>query len=69
MAEDRLLRPPSFSEQQDYLSDPGGEEPFFPDTIYQRLDYLESYALFQHQDDDVSEDEDQLDLTAPPPES
>ena len=73
MATEGLLRPPSISDQQDLLSDPGGDEPFFPDTIYQRLDYLDSYALFHQQEgesyDDLSEDEEQLDLTAPPPES
>ena len=70
-----MLRPPSYSEQlADHMSDPGGDEPYLPETIYQRLDYLDSYALFQQQQenemyDDASEDEDQLDLTAPPPES
>lgn len=49
-----------------------GEEPYLPETIYQRLDYLDSYALFEREGesyDDLSEDEEQLDLTAPPPES
>ncbi len=74
MATEGLLRPPSMSDSQDLLSDPGGDDAFFPETIYQRLDYLDSYALFNQEEgesyDDLSEDDDeQLDLTAPPPES
>lgn len=69
-------RPRPHSGQIDHwMGDPGGmvgEEPFLPETIYQRLDYLETYALFEREGesyDDLSEDEEQLDLTAPPPES
>lgn len=55
---------------------PGGEEPYLPDSIYQQLDYLErtlTYAIFAEEEgdsyDEVSEDEDPLDLSAPPPDS
>ena len=75
MASERLLRPPSLSEFEQY-SDPGGEEPYLPDSIYQQLDYLErtlTYAIFAEEEgdsyDEVSEDEDPLDLSAPPPDS
>ena len=72
MATDHLFRPPS--EPPDHLSESGGDELFFPESTYQRLDQLErNYAVFQEEEgesyEEVSEDEEHLDLTAPPPES
>lgn len=69
-----MLGPPPVGE--DGNSD-DGEDDLIPATIYQRLDLIENrmetYALFAAAEDDsyeeVSEDEEGLDLTAPPPES
>ena len=72
-----MLSPPSVGDGADGYSEEGDED-LIPATIYQRLDQIENrmdaYALFAAAVDDdsydeISEDEEGLDLTAPPPES
>lgn len=70
MASDRLLRPPSISDQ---FSD-DGDELNIPESIYAQLQYLEvTYGRFAGDEEDsydeLSEEEGALDLSAPPPES
>lgn len=67
MASERLLRPPSLSDQ--YSED--GEEIFIPESIYAQLQYIESYGYADDEDsyEDMSDEEAALDLSAPPPDS